>query len=213
MIECVIFDLDGLMVNTEVIARTVYKEEALKLGYKLDDDFFKGITGSTLHESKKYFDKYDGLINHVQKIMIKRREAIFKASNKKGFLNKKGLIALLDYLFLKNIKVCIATSSDYEYAKKLLNSIGKEYKFDAICTGDMVKNHKPNPDIFLLAKDKVNIPSENCLVLEDSKNGIIAAKNAKMKVGFIYDTIEEDEIMKNLYDFKFNSLDEVIKIL
>lgn len=213
MIKCVIFDLDGLMVNTEVIARKVYQDEALKFGYDLDEDFFIGITGSTIQASKQHIERYVGLNKHIPYILTKRKEAIINQSKIIGSLNKPGLIELLDYLFKNNYKVCVATSSNLDYATSLINSFGKAYCFDAVCTGDMVTHHKPDPEVFLLAAKSVGVKPEECLVLEDSKNGIIAAKRANMLAGFIYDTVKEDDIVKNLYDYKFNTLDEVIEIL
>ena len=77
----------------------------------------------------------------------------------------------------------------------------------------MVKNHKPDPEVFLLTASLCNVSSDKCLVLEDSRNGIIAAKNANMSAGFIYDTVKPNELIKSLYDYSFNSLNEVIDIL
>lgn len=213
MFKCVIFDLDGLIIDSERITREVYTSEGKKLGIDLDEEFFLGIIGTTKKASQAQFDRFKVIEDNLEIISKARFDSIYYEVENNPNFYKKGLYELLDYLTENNYKIAIATSSFLDYALKVISGMKKQYNFDAICTGDMVKNHKPNPDIFLLAANKLNVSPKECLVLEDSRNGILAAKNAKMSAGFIYDTVEPDKLIKSKYDYSFNSLDEVIETL
>ena len=140
-IECVIFDCDGLMFDTEKVANENWREIAGQYGITLDDEFFYQIIGC----------------GHK--------------------------------LFLKAMEKCVASSSHREYVDTLLGSIGKPYHFDSVVCGDEVTHGKPDPEIFLTAARKAGVAPENCVVLEDSKFGIIAAKRAGMKSVWIYDFV------------------------
>ena len=213
MFECVIFDLDGLMVDSERITREIFTQEAKNLDIQLDEEFFEGIIGTTKKTSQAQFNRFKKLDENISYIREKRFSQVFyEAKNNPNFY-KKGLNELLEFLFKNNYKVAIATSSNRDYVDIVLKDYLNKYKFDAICTGDMVKNHKPDPEVFLLTASLCNVSSDKCLVLEDSRNGIIAAKNANMSAGFIYDTVKPNELIKSLYDYSFNSLNEVIDIL
>lgn len=213
MIKCVIFDLDDLMIDSERAVRKMYVEVARELGFELDEEFFTGIIGSTKKAAQAQFDRFPLLQKNMASITKKRKEIVYNEIDNNPDFYKKGLFELLDYLDENNYKKCIGTSSHMHYVDKTISGMKKDYKFDGICTGEMVQNHKPEPDTFLLAAQLANAKPEECLVLEDSRNGLLAAKRAGMVVGFIYDTVEADEYMKSLYDYSFNSLDEVIDFL
>ncbi|NLC96585.1 MAG: HAD family phosphatase [Erysipelotrichaceae bacterium] len=213
MIECVIFDLDGLMIDSEVITRRVFSEEGKKLGFELDEKFFNGVIGTAKNSSKAQFERFPNLINSLDTIIERRKEAVLYEAKNNPLFYKKGLFILLDYLFENNYKVCVATSSFLDTTTKILSAMPYQYNFDAICTGDMVTHHKPNPEVFLLAASKASVEPKKCLVLEDSRNGIIAAKNAEMTAAFIYDTIKPDDYIKSLFDYDLESLEDVIDVL
>lgn len=212
MIKCVIFDCDGLMFDSERISIDAWNRVGKKYGFNFDKEFFTGITGSGKGQAQKQFDRYPGVNEILPEIRKERDRSIFEEAHTKG-IAKKGLTTLLTYLNENNYLVCAGSSSAYPYVSELISTLDKPYHFDYICCGDMVTKCKPDPEIFLNCAQALNIDPSTCLVLEDSKNGIIAAKNAGMIAGFIYDTVEKDDEFKHLIDVEFDDLSQVIAYL
>ena len=98
--------------------------------------------------------------------------------NKYGFEVKKGLFEILDYLKTNNYRIAVATATERDRAESYLKKINAYKYFDAIICGDMVKNGKPAPDIYLTASEKLGLPSTECVAFEDSPNGIKSAISA-----------------------------------
>ncbi len=208
--QCIIFDCDGLMFDTEVISQETFRRMAPSFGYCIDDDFIIGITGSTKEKSMDQWNRYPGLIEYRDTIVEEKNKIIFE---KAPFIAKPGLIELLDFCVENDIKIAVASSSPRFYVQHLLQSLPNNYHWDAICTAEDVVHHKPAPDVFLLASQQCNVSLEQCIVLEDSKNGLLAAHRATIDVGFIKDTIDADDDMKQWMATSFNSLYEVISYL
>lgn len=209
-IQAVLFDCDGTMFDTEIISQRMWVEEAERNHYTLPEGFFKEITGGG--NIKKFFDDpsftpvYEGLHK-------KRMDPSFWSLVQYDCLNKPGLIPLFTYLEQNNYKVGICSSSGLEYVKCLCSRVSVPLHYDTIVCGDMVKNKKPDPEIFLKGAKLLNVAPENCLVIEDSKNGILAATRANMHNCFIFDTIEPDEEMKPLIEYQVEDMNKVIDLL
>ena len=211
--KAILFDCDGLMFNTEFYAIDMWKQVAKKYNFRLPDDFFKKITGSGGKKVEEYFQTLDG-IEPIRSIVSKKRfDLEYWTSFKKDELNKKGLFELYRYLKENKYKIAICSSSNKEYILSLLSTVSIPLEFDTIISGDMVKNAKPAPDIFLEAARKLNVTFEECLVLEDSKQGILAARNAGMHSCWIKDMIEADEEMQENIEYTASNLQEVINLL
>ena len=212
-IRAVLFDCDGLMFNTEQIAQEVWAKEAKRYGIDLPDDFFIHITGAGGVREREYIRSVIPDEAIIAAISAKRFDLAMWASFPKGELVKKGLEELYAYLRQNGYRVGIASSSGREYVETLLNNTLKEIRYDAICTGDMVRYAKPDPEIFLRCAQMLGVPPEECLVLEDSRQGVHAAANAGMHAGFIQDTIACDSEMEQWIEYRFNDLSEVIGLL
>jgi len=111
---------------------------------------------------------------------------------KEGLKTKPGLQQMLDKLDELGIKKCIATSTERESMERKLGDLGLMDRFDGFVTGDMVKEGKPNPAIFLEAAKMMGVKPENCIVLEDSLSGVGAAYSAGMRPIMIPDLTEPD---------------------
>lgn len=209
-IQAVLFDCDGLMFNTEVIAQDIWKKTAQEYNYTLPNDFFKQITGS---EVKKELFEDPNIGKIFKEANTKRYDLNFWKNQETDSINKKGLIELFEYLNDKHIHAVICSSSPKEYVEVLLGTISKPLSYEFIIGGDSVKHKKPDPEIFLKASDLLQVSPHNCLVLEDSKNGIIAAHRAHMHHCFIEDTIEKDDELQNLIEYEKKDLNEVITLL
>jgi beta-phosphoglucomutase-like phosphatase (HAD superfamily) len=213
-IQAVLFDCDGLMFNTEQVSQKMWIETAGKYGAKLSDGFFKAITGARRGSG---FEQYKDRIPHLGEIMDEMKKRRFDYSYWASFypdgLNKKGLVELNHFVHENDYRSAVCSSSVAAYVETLLKTVSQPMYFDTVIGGDMVVHGKPAPDIFLKGAEKLGIRPENCLVLEDSKQGIAAAVNAGMHSCFIEDTIVPDEEMKKNIEYRRDSLDQVISLL
>lgn len=208
-IELVIFDMDGLLINSE---RCMWAHNAKilteKLGYKYDLEWHRALMGL----SRDYYKK-SSLERYGNDFPFESFYKDLLELNNKSIENKEvplmdGAIEILDYLKNNNIKYTIATSTKINLATKVLKSCGIDKYFDIITTGDEVKNGKPYPDIYNVAASKYDIPKENVLVLEDGHIGFVAAHNAGLKCVIVEDFAILDnfdrqnayKIVKNLKD-------------
>lgn len=212
-IEAIIFDCDGLMFDTEYMTQKMWEEEAEKAGAELPDDFFVMITGSSGRKEREYLLSIPGLQKAVEVMAEKRFDLDFWASQGTDSLNKKGLIRLFTYLKDRGYPVAICSSSGKKYVETLVSTVSVPLQYEAVIGGDMVRYAKPDPEIFLLGAQALGIKPENCLVLEDSKQGILAARAAGMHSCFIQDTIIPDEEMEAAIEFRADSLLDVIDLL
>ncbi len=212
-IKCVIFDCDGLMFDTERIAKISWAKVLDKYGVSIPNDLFDRITGSGSKEIMAVLDEYPEVKTHILEIYDQRKSDIYNIALKEN-IKKHGLLELLEYLKLKDLKVCVASSSDLNYINHLLDSQKIDFKFDFIIGGDKVKKSKPDPEIFTKVSETLSINPDHCLVIEDSKNGHLAAKAANMHRVFIQDLVKPDKQMQEeLIEYSFNTLDEIKKIL
>ena len=212
-IRAVLFDCDGLMFNTERIAQQVWADAAEENGIRLPEDFFVRITGAGGPKELEYIRNVMQNDPLVEEIRQKRFDLEFWSSFQKGKLVKKGLEELTDWLTEHGILIGVASSSSKDYVKTLLDNTSHPIRYDALCTGDMVRYAKPDPEIFLLCAQKLDVHPEECLVLEDSRQGIVAAHRAGMHPGFIQVTIVPDEEMLSYMEYRFEDLSEVIGLL
>jgi HAD superfamily hydrolase (TIGR01509 family) len=176
-VKAVIFDLDGLMLETEAIARDIWLSEAQKQGVPLSKTLYDSLIGRTypdIHDlvQNAFGDKADAT-KFIADCLARYKERIHQP-----IPQRPGLERMLDWCDEKGLKKVVGTSSGREFALVKLASAGIAYRFDAMVTGSDVEKGKPAPDVFLKAAKKAGEKTENCLVLEDSANGILAAKAA-----------------------------------
>jgi len=208
-IKLIIFDMDGLMFDTERLAFIHWKEAGEKFNYKINDKVFKQTIGLKLKETEEVYKEYYGAGFPFKKI---KNEKIKLAENyilSEGVPLKEGLYELLEYIKGKKLKMALATSAKKSRMEMLLNLSDTRKYFDVVTYGDEIVNGKPDPEIFLKTSQKVNCPPKNCMVLEDSENGIIAAYKAEMLPVMIPDIIEPGEEIEAMLFKKFCSLKEV----
>lgn len=208
-IELIIFDMDGLMFDTEKISYIGWKEAAQKYDYKIDKDLFEKTVGANLTKTKEIYLNYFGNnfpFDLIKDERIKVSDNIIKTN---GVPVKKGLYDLITYLNQSNIKKAVATSTSRSRALNLMKLVKINNFFDYILCGDEIKNSKPNPEIFLKVADKLKCSPDNCLVLEDSETGIVAAYQAGMIPIMIPDMKEPS---KEIQNFIFRRMDNLLDV-
>lgn len=212
-IKAVLFDCDGLMFNTEQVSQQLWRDEAKKYGETLSDDFFKAITGARGVDMTPYEKETPHLKEIAAAMRQKRFDLSFWSSFQKDELNKKGMVELALWLHENGYRIAVCSSSNTEYVETLLSTVSCHLPFDAIIGGNMVKRGKPAPDIFLKGAEILGVRADECLVLEDSRQGIVAAHAAGMVSVFVEDTIAKDEEIAELMTHEVHHLGEVIDLL
>lgn len=213
MIKNIIFDCDGVLFNTERVSIKECKKWAQRHGYEMTDAVIEKMTGANVNDCNKLISNTYGKEASYDEMHGAVHEAIMLQSQEKNSLNMLGLIEILDYLSEMDIPFSIASSSNLDYVKSLLSSLDKTYNFRSITTGDTVTNSKPNPEIFLKCANDSKFNPKECLVVEDSINGVIAANRANMFTCFIEDTIKFNKTIENNITFRVKNLLELIKLL
>lgn len=191
--ELVIFDMDGLMFDTERVYYRAWQEAAKAYGYTIDWEIYTQIVARNSRYIEKVLKKLLGDKIPFEDITLKKRALADKIIEEEGLFKKKGLDELLIYLEDHAIKKAVATSSMREKALRYLEKAKLHNRFDYIICGDEVHESKPNPEIFEKVAKKLLVTNNQCLVLEDSRLGIKAAKAAEMRRLFVPDLVIPDE--------------------
>lgn len=189
-VRAVIFDMDGLMLDTEPIARRAWTQAFAERGFAIRDEIYSQIIGRTTTDTGHLFrEAYELTESAFAQIADRKTELLHKAYEHSVPV-KDGLRDLLDFLDARHIPRAVATSTFRELALHKLRLSGLLGRFDGIVCGDDVARGKPSPDIFLAAAHKINQPPEGCLVLEDSAAGARGAVAAGMRVIIVPDQVQ-----------------------
>lgn len=206
-IKAIIFDMDGVIFDTEMIYLKVWSEVFEKYRYKMTKEIYASVLGTGRENVKKVFVNHFGSDLPIDDMYIEKDDNLAKEIEK-GVPLKSGVYEILEYLKENDFKIALATSATSKRAFKQLKQANIENFFNAIVCRDEVRETKPNPDIFLKAADKLMVKPEQCIVIEDSSAGIEAAFNAGMLPIHVVDLKEADEkILSNSYK-SFNDLSE-----
>lgn len=207
-IKAVIFDMDGVIFDTEMVYLDVWSNVFEKYGYKMTKEIYSSVLGTGRENVKKVFLQQFGNELPIEVMYKEKDENLAKAIDA-GVPLKDGAFEILLYLKENNYKIALATSAATERALKQLREANIESFFDVIVCRDEVKETKPDPEIFLKAAEKLMFTPEECIVIEDSKAGIIAARKAGMIGIHIVDLKAADEqILSQCYK-SFNNLNEI----
>lgn len=212
-IQGVLFDMDGLVLDTEKLYTRFWQEAAHCLGYPMTKEQALGMRSMNHQEGEARMKSYFGPDTPYREIRSKRIELMDAFVEKEGVYLKPGIHELLHYLKKNGIRTSIATSSPLERTQKYLASVHLEDRFDKITTAYMVKKGKPEPDIYIYAADQLGLTPQNCLALEDSPSGLTAAYRAGCLPVMIPDQDQPDEETRKLLFAKVDRLDLVIELL
>ena len=205
----IIFDMDGLMLDTEPIYWASMQQAASELGHRFNDEMRSAFIGRSIPAWQDILMKSFGA--DYPQFRSRRRQLWEQHVQEIGALPKAGLDGLLNQLDEDGLLKAVATSSSRPDAMLCLGRLAR--RFDGIVTGDEVKRGKPAPDIFLLAAERLALSPEHCLVLEDSEAGALAALAAGMGVIIVPDLKQpSDELSARVYRV-CSSLHEVRELL
>ncbi len=195
IIKGAVFDMDGLMIDTEKLYLLYWKKAAADFGYDMKDEHVYAIRSLARKYSIPMLKSFFGEDFPTEEVRARRTELINAHIEKNGIDLKKGLFELLNWLKDHGVKLAVATATPRERATLYLRKINALDLFDTVVCGDMIANGKPDPDIYLTAARELDLPPEQCAAFEDSPNGIKAAHAAGCHAIMIPDmTPPDDEI-------------------
>jgi HAD superfamily hydrolase (TIGR01509 family) len=186
-IDAVIFDMDGLMLDTEALYKPAWQSAGRSLGFELDDEFYLTLVGLSRagceEQLRVRFGHAFPLTEFLEAWVRIWREDVARS----GIRAKPGLHELLTLLEDSGIPVGMATSTQQADAELCLTASGLAGRFGSVVTGDQVKQGKPSPDIYLEAARRLGVTPASCLALEDSEAGVLSASRAGMRTILIPD--------------------------
>jgi HAD superfamily hydrolase (TIGR01509 family) len=211
-IDAVIFDLDGTLVDSMWMWESIDIEYLNRFGIEMPKDLQKNIEGKSFSETAVYFKETFDIPDSLDQIKSAWNQMAWDKYAKEVPL-KEGVSELLKYLKNHGIPSGIATSNSRELVDLIIRTHQLQEYFASIRTSCEVPKGKPSPDIFLLVAQDLGAAPERCLVFEDVIQGVMAGKNANMKVCSVYDKYSEKDIVtkKELADYYVNSISEVVR--
>lgn len=208
-VKLVIFDMDGLLFDTERTYYQAFQRAAMKLGSNLPFDTYLKVVGVTDEKGKEILGEIYGKDSPILQAFDLYQIEFAKILEEDGLVIKPGATRLLDTLDERGIKKCIASSSAPEVIERNIRLSGLHGRFDFYISGSEVKHGKPSPDIFLEALRRADESAENAMVLEDSFHGLLAAVNANIRCIIIPDLIQPNEEMRQKAYRIYKDLGEV----
>ncbi|MBP3240461.1 MAG: HAD family phosphatase [Oribacterium sp.] len=206
-----IFDMDGTMFDTERVYYKFWKVTAEERGFIITDEMIDKMRGASVENIGVLFKKVNPDFDYMEERSV-RKKHIYDYLKVHGIPKKEGLDELFAWLKEKNYKLALGSSSIKEQVMMYLDKTDYTGKFDYICAGDMIKNGKPAPDIYLHCAEKLGLKPEECIVVEDSPNGIRAGFAAGCTVFGIKDMSELSEVRDMLAE-EPETLTDVIRIM
>lgn len=209
MTKLAIFDVDGTLIDSE----SIYVRAALlnnKINnYNVPLDVIMNTIGRNRESVKQVvIESQDKDFDYET-----YRSKLMDIYNKDELTLKKGAINILEHCKKNNILMAIATSTYKEKQLKILKKLDIAKYFDYMVFGDEIKNSKPCPDIYLKVYEHYNFNKEDIIIFEDSRNGILSAYNAGIKVAYIKDQVDVEKEVVDLAYKSIKDLDEGIKLL
>lgn len=212
-IRAVIFDMDGVILNTEPLLAKYWCMAAREFGFPMEYEQALTLRSMCEKYASPFLKKTFGESFDYRTVRARRKELMNRDIEENGLELKPGIKELLDYIDTTELKAAVATATDMERAERYLKSVGLYERFDKICCGPMVKNGKPDPDLYLFASEQIGISPSECIAIEDSPNGIKSAYGAGMNTIMVPDLSQPDSELEKMLFRKCDSLIEIIGIL
>lgn len=200
MIQAVIFDMDGTLIDTEKYYRIFWPKALAAFGYHMTDEQSLSMRSLGRPFAVNRLKEWFGESLDYYAVREMRKTLMEECLEKEGIRCKPGALSLLSFLREKQITAAIATATDLERTQKYLERVKLKDYFTHIISATMVKEGKPSPDIYRYACEQLGVASEDCFAVEDSPNGVLSAYRAGCKVIMVPDqTIPDAELSKCLY--------------
>tara|TARA_R110002072_G_C7977210_1_gene535670 strand:- start:4407 stop:5075 length:669 start_codon:yes stop_codon:yes gene_type:complete len=208
--DAVIFDMDGVLIDSEPLWKIAMEEAFNFVGCNLTRKDFQKTVGLRIDEVIEFWHREIGWDKLSPKELEQRIiKSMIELISKTGE-PLKGVVNTLNFLSKKGLKIGLATSSYSVLIEAVLNTINLREKFDIIHSAENEEFGKPHPAVYLTVAKKMNVKSQKCLVIEDSLNGIISGKAAQMKVACIPEKTHHPEPKLMIADYMFEDMVEML---
>ena len=212
-IRGILFDMDGLVLDTEKLYTRFWMESARDLGYPMTFRQALGLRSLNRSAGQEKLTEYFGPGISYTEVRSHRIELMDAHIEQYGIDVKPGIYELMDYLDAHGIASAITSSSPMENIRRHLSAHNLLYRFSKLCSGYDVPNGKPAPDVYLHGAASLNLRPEQCLALEDSPTGILSAYRAGCLSVMIPDQDQPDDDTTALLFAKADSLSDIISLL
>ena len=212
-IRGILFDMDGLVLDSESLYTRFWREAANALGFPMTVEQSLGMRSLGKALGQPYLESLFGPGVDYTTLREKRIELMDAYVAQYGIAPKPGIYELLDYMEENGIAAAITSSSPMEFIEKHLSAVNLLHRFRKLCSGHNIPNGKPAPDIYLLGAKELDLKPEECLALEDSPTGILSAYRAGCLSVMIPDQDQPDAQTEAILYAKADSLQDVISLL
>lgn len=200
MIQAVIFDMDGTLIDTEKYYRIFWPKALAEFGYHMTDEQALLMRSLGRPFAPKQLKEWFGESLDYYAVRDRRKEMMEEWLDREGIRCKPGALELIKRLKAAGITTAIATATDLQRTAKYMKLTGLEGYFDRLISATQVAEGKPSPDIYLFACKELGLKPEECLAVEDSPNGVMSAYLAGCKVVMVPDQTKPDqELLQCLY--------------
>lgn len=212
-IRGVLFDMDGVVLDTEALYARFWREAAAALGHTMSYEQALGMRSLSSTAGQAQLESYFGKGVSRAEFRTKRIELMDAYVDVHGVELKPGIRELLDFLDEQGIKAAITTSSPLERVERYLGPHGLLHRFQRLCSGTEVAHGKPEPDIYLYGAACLGLKPKDCIAIEDSPAGVLSAYRAGCMTVMVPDLDQPDEETEKRLHAKADSLTDVINLI
>lgn len=207
-VKAVVFDMDGLMLDTEPLYKVAWQSGCREIGYDLTDETYTTLVGRPTPACEAVLLRTFGSGFPLDAFRHRWRLIWKDAVARDGIRHKPGLVPLLTFLRSRGLPIAVATSSEAHYTDVSLGGAGLSGAFQTVVTGDQIERGKPAPDIYLAAAAQLGVAPHHCVALEDSEAGAVAASAAGMVTLLVPDWVAPSPVARRAATQVFPSLVE-----
>ena len=212
-IKAVLFDMDGVLLDTESVCRSCWRRAAAEYNVPGIDGIFLQCVGRSRRDTELFLRRYFAGAEEAVSFRERTGELFSVVEREEGLRKKPFAAECLDSLRKAGFRLALASSTRSVKVRPQLENAGILHYFETLTTGDLVSRSKPDPEIYLRAAASLSLSPEECVAVEDSPNGVRSAAGAGIRCVMVPDLIQPDDEMREMAWRIFPSLRETAEFL